>query len=61
MEDTQKEERILSYIAMIYDHQKKLEEKIDCVLHAVCQSNDDKTREAITEYLGSEYRGTQSR
>lgn len=53
-----KYQEILIFLDMIYQNQKKIDERMDCLLHAVCESNDKKTHETIKKYLLSEYRST---
>lgn len=60
MEDEKMSNQMLMQLLdMILCNQREMKERIDCILHAVCKSNDEKTRKAIGEYLGSNYRNNQ--
>ena len=48
------------FLDMLYQNNKRLEEKLDCILHTLCKNNDEKTQESIRKYLISDYRNTQS-
>jgi alpha-D-ribose 1-methylphosphonate 5-triphosphate diphosphatase PhnM len=47
--------RIEQMIAMVYDNHRKQDEYLETILHAVCESNDEKTEKAIRKYLNSEF------
>ena len=53
-------EQICMFLDMLYQNNKRLEEKLDCILHTLCKNNDEKTQESIRKYLISDYRNTQS-
>ena len=38
---------------------RALEEKTDCILHAICKNDDEKTHEAIRKFLISNFRNRQ--
>lgn len=48
-------ERMEYALCTVLDNNRKYEEMIETVLHAVCESNDKKTKEAIKKYLNSEF------
>ncbi len=35
---------------------KLIEERIDCIQHTICENNDEKTHNAIVDFLKSEFR-----
>lgn len=47
-------------LGMIIDHQRKNEEYLLTILHAVCESNDQKTSDSIRKYLKSEFRNNRN-
>ena len=57
--DKDQYELILHLLDATFQKNKRLEEKIDCILHVLCENDDDKTYEAIRNYLKSHYRNTQ--
>jgi hypothetical protein len=49
-------QQICVFLDMIYHQNKKIEEKIDCIMHTICKNNDEKTIESIRKYLLSDFR-----
>ena len=59
--DKEQYEIICSALSDLYAIHKSLEEKIECVLHTLCENDDDKTHKSICKYIGSDYRNTKNR
>lgn len=59
MDENEKHFLTLQMLENIYMRCRKLEEKMDCILHAVCKGDDSETNQAIKKYLLSKFRNTQ--
>lgn len=57
MEEKDKDNQaIIMSLDAIFSQMNQLKEKVDCILHTLCQNNDLKTRQSISKFLSSDYR-----
>lgn len=56
MENDHQQTTILHLLESIYQKQKFLDEKLDCILHVLCKHNTEKCHESIRKFINSDFR-----
>ncbi len=54
------QQQLMMILDLILSSQRKIEEYMQTILHAVCKSDDEKTIKAIKTYLSSDFRNDRS-